>query len=230
MDVVGIYRRAFEIFKMNYLIAVPFIGVNIIVGFLYLLVGGVMMGTEAAPMNMLSMGAALGAVSTIVLLTLILNILAQGMAIGMGLEALNRGTTSLDRGFDVVSNKLGSLIIAALLVGLAVGAGMLLLIIPGLIIGFFLMFTIVALVVEDLDAISAIKRSYQFVRANIANTFVYAVLMVGVGMVAGIVGTILGIIPLIGPVVLSPIVDGLAAGLVTLAGVIFFTEAKKQTT
>jgi uncharacterized membrane protein len=237
MDVVEIYRRAFELFKVNYLIAAPFIAVNIIVAFLFsLLAGGLMMaggtiaGPHAPPIGMLGLGTVLGAAGALLLLSWVLNILAQGMAIGMSSEALSKGIAHLDSGFEVLSKKLGSLIIASILVGMAVGVGLILLIIPGLIIGFLLMFTIIALVVEDLDAIAAMKRSYQVVRANLGDAFVYAVLMIAIGIIAGIVGAIFRHVPVIGSAILSPAIDGLATGLITIAGVIFFTEAAKQTT
>ncbi len=231
MDVVEIYRRAFEIFRGNYLIAAPFIAVNIIVALLFmLLAGGLMMAGEGAPplgpsIGMPGLGAVLGAALVVTLLSWVLNILAQGMVAGMSSAVISRGVTGLEDGFDVLSRKLGGLIIAGVLVSMAVGVGLVLLIIPGLVAGFLLMFTVIALVVEDLDVMAAMKRSYRVVRSNLGDAFAYAVLMVAIWIIAGIIGAVLSKVPVVGYSLLSPAVDGMASTIITIAGVLFLREA-----
>lgn len=229
MDVVGIYGRAFEIFRANYIIALPFIAVNVFVALLFgLLAGGVMMAAEPPALGEVpfgvSMGAVLGAAVAVTLLSWVLNILAQGMAVGMSSAAL-RGKTSVEVGLEVLGRKLGSLIVAGVLVSLAIGVGFVLLILPGLIIGFLLMFTVIALVLEDLEALEAMRRSYSVVRSNLGDAFVYALLMVALWFVAGMVGALLSKVPVVGYSLLSPALDGVVSAVITIAGVLFFTEA-----
>jgi len=229
LDVVEMYRRAFGIFRANYIIALPFIAVNVSVALLFgLLAGGVMMAGESAAISGaplgLSMGAVLGAAVGITLLSWVLNILAQGMAVGMSSAAL-RGGASLDNGLEVLGRKLGPLIVAGLLVSLTVGAGLVLLILPGLIAGFLLMFTAIALVLEDLDALEAMRRSYRVVRSNLGDAFVYALLMVVLWLVGGMLGALLAKVPVVGYSLLSPALDGVVSAVITIAGVLFFTEA-----
>ena len=230
MDVVGIYRRASEVLKENYIIAVPFIAANIILAVLSKVMLGGIMSRGFSLFNPVAIGALLGAAGVITFLSWILNLLAQGMARGMSNEALSRGSCSFESGMDVLSRKLGGLIVASILVGIAVMVGIVLLVIPGLIIGFLLMFTIIALVVENLGAVDAMKRSYSVVRGNLGDALVYGILLIAVLIIAGIIAAILNKIPVIGSVILTPIVRGAASGLITLAGVQFFTEAVRQTT
>lgn len=228
MDIAEIYRRGFELYKTNYAISVPFIIVNFLSFFFSLILLGGMTGAGAAPLQtgVSGMGMLAGGAVAIVIISLVLNVLAQGMAIGMCIEALDRGTASLARGWEVLVARASNLIIASILVGLAVGIGLLFFVLPGLVIAFFLWFTIIALIMEELDALTAIKRSYNVVRSNLSSALVYVILAIAIGMGASIVGALLGVIPLIGAL-FSPVLQGLASGLVTMAGVIFFTRATK---
>jgi|Deesub1362B_J571_1020462.scaffolds.fasta_scaffold13803_2 hypothetical protein len=228
MDVVEIYRRAFELFKVNYVIAVPFIVAYILMDVVAYLFGGFWWGGVGFGGNMspstFRLGAMLGAALIMMLLSLVLSTLAQGMAIGMCREAIEEGLAHLESGLKVISSRIVGLLIAAILVSILVVMGFILFIIPGLVIGFFLMFTIIALVLEDLDAISAMGRSYRVVRANIGDAFVYALILIAIQIITWILGIIVGFIPIIGALVSSG-VSGLTTGYTTLAGVIFFREA-----
>lgn len=225
MDVMGIYKRAFEAFKTNYVISVPFIVVNVILALISIAVVGTAFAGQGvgAPMSF-NMGAMMGGFFVLALLGTILNVLAQGLAIGMSLGALEKGFSSLNEGWHAISDKVGSLILASILVGVVVGIGFFLLFIPGLVAFFFLMFTVVALVVENLEATTAMGRSYSVVRQNSGDALIYLLLTLGIMIGAMIVGGILAPIPLLGPL-LSTVIQGVSYGIITLAGVAFFREA-----
>ncbi len=228
MDVVGIYTRAVEIFRTNYIIALPFVAVNVFVALLFALLAGGMMMAGEQPLQgnpgLVRMGTIVGAAAFVTLLSWVLNILAQGMAVGMCRAALRNGA-NLEDGIEVLGKKFGALVAASLLVSLIVASGLVLLILPGLVAGFLLMFTVVALVLEDLGAVEAMRRSYAVVRSNLGSAFVYAVLMVALWFIAGMVNALLAKVPVVGYTLLSPLLDGVVSAVITIAGVLFFTEA-----
>jgi len=64
-------------------------------------------------------------------------------------------------------------VIAAILIGVASAIGTLLCYLPGLIVSFLTQFTILYVVDKQLDAVPAIKASFELVTKNLGNTFVY---------------------------------------------------------
>jgi hypothetical protein len=87
--------------------------------------------------------------------------------------------------------RFGSVLLIALLVGLTVAVGFLLLIIPGIIFLVFLSVTIPALVIENQRGTDAMKRSWNLVSGNFWHAL--AVILVA-AIITGIVGGIIGAI------------------------------------
>jgi hypothetical protein len=85
--------------------------------------------------------------------------------------------------------RIGSVILVALLVGLAVLGGLILLVIPGLIFAVMLSVSIPALIVEDRRGTDAMGRSWNLVRGHFWH--VVGVIVVA-GLIAGIVSGIIG--------------------------------------
>lgn len=85
--------------------------------------------------------------------------------------------------------RIGSVILVALLVGLAVLGGLILLVIPGLIFAVMLSVAIPALIVEDRRGTDAMGRSWNLVRGHFWH--VVGVIVVA-GLIAGIVSGIIG--------------------------------------
>jgi hypothetical protein len=94
---------------------------------------------------------------------------------------------SYRRGFS----RFGSVLLVAVLVGLIVVAGFILLIIPGIILWVFLSVAIPALVIENRRGTEALKRSWNLVSGHFWHAL--AVLLVA-AIISGIVGSILGAI------------------------------------
>jgi uncharacterized membrane protein len=87
----------------------------------------------------------------------------------------------------------GSVVLAALLVGLLTAIGYLLCVVPGLIFSFFALFTIAFASDHDVSAIGALKASFTTVRANIGSVLVSWLvqgLLVAAGMLACGIGVI----------------------------------------
>lgn len=75
---------------------------------------------------------------------------------------------------DVVrTDKLGKVVVASLIVAGITFVGTLLCYFPGLIAGFLLSYTLYFVVDRDLEPLAAVKASFEFVKANLANTLVW---------------------------------------------------------
>jgi uncharacterized membrane protein len=66
---------------------------------------------------------------------------------------------------------LGNFIVAGLILAILVGIGTILCVIPGVIVAFFTIWTIYALLDRNLSPVDAIKASVEMTRANVLNTF-----------------------------------------------------------
>jgi hypothetical protein len=205
MDIVGILKESIEVSKKNYIIFVPPLAVMVILFLLSLLVVGAgmasmgFMGGGASPHGMMpAAGAMAGGALLVGLVGMILSLFAHGATVAMAREAIDTGTTSLDSGIATATARLVPLLIGAIVVGVIVMIGTMILVIPGLIAAFLLMFTFVLIVVESLDATEAMKRSYAIVKAHLGDSIVFFIAMVVVGILFGIARAIVGVIPLLG--------------------------------
>jgi hypothetical protein len=87
--------------------------------------------------------------------------------------------------------RFGSVLLVAVLVGLVVLGGLILLIIPGIIFGVFLSMTVPALVIENRRGTEALKRSWNLVSGHFWHAL--AVILVA-AIITGIVGGLIGAI------------------------------------
>lgn len=85
------------------------------------------------------------------------------------------------------TDQLGQYILAAILVSIATGIGIILCVIPGLIISFFAAYFGYFLLDKKMEAVDAIKASFSFVQANLGTLVVFFLL----SLVAYFVGAIL---------------------------------------
>jgi uncharacterized membrane protein len=81
----------------------------------------------------------------------------------------------------------GNVIIASLIVGVLAGIGSALCFIPGLIVGFLLMFTIVALLDRNLSPVDAIKASFETTTNNLGPAVLAWLVAVAIGLVGALV-------------------------------------------
>jgi uncharacterized membrane protein len=90
----------------------------------------------------------------------------------------------------------GQVAIAAVLIGVATAIGSFLCYVPGLIVGFLMMFTLLFIVDKQMQAIDAIKASFKLVTDNLGQTIVWALLAIVVyvvGLVVCCVGLLVAI-------------------------------------
>jgi len=110
---------------------------------------------------------------------------------------------ALDPKTLLTPQKLGEVIVASVLIGIATFVGFILLVIPGLLVLFFTSFTLYFLMDRpELGAIDAIKASFEFTKNNAGNVIVWFLLslvtyivgfcLCGVGLIAAIPVIIIG--------------------------------------
>jgi hypothetical protein len=206
MDILVILREGVEISKRNYILFIPMLAVMLLLLFFsFILIGSGMFAMYLTgsmihlPDDTVSRyGAMTGGVFILSLLGIVLYLFAHGMTIAMAMEVIEKGTTSLNRGITITMDRFGPLLGASILVGLMVAVGFMLLIIPGLLASFFFMLTFVAVIVENLDAVKAMKRSYGVVRSRLQDSVILFVALIVIGLALGVVNAVLNAIPLIG--------------------------------
>jgi uncharacterized membrane protein len=83
----------------------------------------------------------------------------------------------------------GNVIVATLIVGVLTGIGYALCVIPGLVVGFLLMFTVVALLDRNISATDAIRASFQVAKDNFGPAVLaYLIIIILVAVGAAICG------------------------------------------
>ena len=225
MNISQILKESFAASKGNLLIFVPMLVAGVFSAVLSLIVLG-----SAIPMAgrysgeqmaanpeqaMVGFGAALSGVFLVSVISGIVGLLAHGMTVAMADLTLKGEKASLAVGWSRLVSRLAPIIIASVLVGIIVSIASMLLFLPGLIAAFLLMFTLVAVMVDELGAFEAIKRSFHVTTKNFRATSVVFLVLIALGFIAGVVGFVLGLIPILG-VVLGMVVSALYTGYVTI--------------
>lgn len=218
MDIVAILKECIEISKKNVLIFMP----TIIVGIISFLLTIVFLGGSAATIaiqggnvSMSTMGAMAGGATLVFTITALLGLIACAMTIGMAQEALSRGTTSLNTGLDMARQTLIPVILASVLLCIIIGIGFMLLVVPGLIAVFFLLFTLPAVVLDRFGAVDAIKKSIDIVKANMSDVVVLFVALLVIWIIFAILHYILNFIPLLGQLV-GALLGGVLSGYISV--------------
>lgn len=236
MDIAGTFKDSAEVAKKNPLILVPNVAVGLVMTLVTMvLVGGGMM-TAGMMGGMDSPGGAMGAVGAMMglafilgIISMVLGLVAHGMTVGMAKEAIETGTTSLGTGISVVTNRLVQLVVGAVLVGLAVGIGMMLLIIPGVIAAFFLMFTFVVIIADNATAMDAMKKSIDLVKTNLNTMIILFLVVIAVTIAVSVINAILGIIPVVGQLAGS-LLMGILGGYLAIVVVKVYRELTSKAT
>lgn len=230
MDIAGIFKDSIEVTKKNYIICAPTLAVMLVTFVLTMLLvgGGIGMGMAGgmhSPGAM--MGSLMGGAMLIGLVSSLLGMVAHGMSVGMAKEVMEKGSTSIGSGLQTVMGRLVDIVVASLLASIVIGIGMMLLVIPGLVAAFFLMFTFVLVIVERLGAVDAMKKSYELVRANLNVTVVFAVFVLGISVALAVVNMVFGMIPVLGQIA-SMVLMSIFGGYFSVVVVRFYTELTQK--
>jgi hypothetical protein len=218
MDIVAILKEGFEVSKKNLVIFMPTVAVAIIMFVLLLVFLGGSVATIAlrgGDPSAAAVGGMLGGMFIVAVAGMVLGFIAYAMTVAMADEAISKGSTSFDTGMEKAKASLVNVLIASILVGIVVGIGFMLLIIPGLVAIFFLIFTLPAIVLDNLGAVDGMKKSYEIVKANVGDIIVLIVVIFGLGVLLSIISWVLRFIPLLGQLV-SMLLSGAFGGYLTV--------------
>lgn len=218
MDIVAILKESFEVSKKNLVIFMPTVAVAIITFVLLIIFLGGSIATVAikgGDPSAAAVSGMMGGAFIVAVIALLLGFLAYAMTVAMADEALSKGSTTFDTGMEKAKASLVNVLIASVLVGIVVGIGFVLLVIPGLVAIFFLIFTLPAIVLDDLGAVDGMKRSYEIVKSNIGDVIILIVAIFGLGVVMAIISGIINLVPMLGQLV-SMLLSGAFGGYLTV--------------
>jgi hypothetical protein len=172
------------------------------------MVGGVAGGVVGLVLGGLLFALVVGLVSLVV----------SAVVIVMAKDALAGRDPSMGDALGAVMGRLGDVVIASVLAMVAVGIGMLLLVLPGLVAAFFLVFTLPAVLLDGDGAIDAIRRSIAVVKDNLGAAAGLVVGWIVVTVIVAIASKILAFVPVIGWLA-SGVLFGAAVAYMSLVAV-----------
>ncbi len=226
MNMRIVLQEGVDLGRKNVFAFIPVLVSSILTWLISLVTAGssgtqMMQGTPGA-MRASMTGMAIGAI-----LTAIISMLAHGMTVLMAGRALDGQPTDLKQAFSKTTERIVPLLMASVVVGVLLGIGFMLLVLPGLLIAFFLMFTFVALMVDELGAFESLGRSVQVIKGRLVDCLVFFLVLIALGFVFGLVNLILSRIPVVG-VILGMVVWALFAGYSSMLLVIAYRELKES--
>ena len=235
IDPVNELQAAFRVLLNNWILAIPTALVSLIAAiFAVFMIAGFMasvMGAGLTGMHPGMAGALLGAGGLTlfvgVIILVLLSLLAHATVIGAAEHVWRGQAADLPGGFAKAMAKLGPLFVLFIilcLIGLVcailtplLGLGL----IVGLVLAFFFMYSLPAIVVGNRSATEALGDSWRLVRANTGPSIIAFIGIIVVSIVGQIIITLFHAIPFL-HVIVSFIVGGLTAAFVALVLVRFY--------
>jgi len=126
-------------------------------------------------------------------LAFVMAFVLQAAVVRAGAQAVIGDPVDAEASYRYGFKRLGSVILIALLAGLIIFVGFLLLVIPGIIFAVFLSVAIPALVIENRRGTDALSRSWNLVKGSfwhVLGTFIVAAIITG--LIGGLIGAIGG--------------------------------------
>ncbi|MFP4151313.1 MAG: hypothetical protein ACLFSV_00625 [Alkalispirochaeta sp.] len=210
MNIVGLLQESFAKLRSNPMVLVPILAVTVLIGILSLVmvgsivpqIGPVHSQAEISPDEAIGFaGMAFGRIMTVLVVGSIVGLIAHGMTVMMADDALQGRTVQLSTAWNRTRERLIPLVVTAVVVGLVTSIGFALLVLPGVVIAFLLMFSFVALMVHELPPMSALARSFRVVKSHFAATFVFFLIMIALGVLIVLVNLVIGMIPVLGALI-----------------------------
>lgn len=231
VELQGAFKLLFE--KKNWMLAVPIlvsllvagiaVAIGAMVAFGSLLAGGGLAGAMAGgsdtrgPMAMMGMiFSGLGLLFVVfILVGIVIAIFGYAWAYAAAEPMWRGGDPDIGGGFKKALSKLGSLVVVGLILG-AVECLFFWTIIVPLAIGLFCIYTIPYIMQGNQSGTSAIGASINLAKNNLGPTAMLFLGVLVVGLVAGVINAVLGMIPLLGQLV-AIVVGALVGAFVILA-------------
>jgi MFS family permease len=225
MNVSTIFKESTTVAKANPLIFIPMLATSVLSALLSLIfVGSAMPMADRFSAEQISSnpeqalagaGIAAGGMFLVGILSGFIGLLTHSMTVVMADTALKGEQTSLKLGWTRTLQRIVPVIIASVLIGIIVTVGMIMLVLPGIVLALFLMFTLVAVMVDKLGAFKAIGHSFRTVSRNFGTTFITFLVIIGLAILTMIISTILALVPILGAI-LSLLVSALFTGFITI--------------
>jgi hypothetical protein len=216
-DMMTHFQTGMDVLKRHPVMIIPPLAVQIVMAVLtFLFIGG------AA--TAIAVGGGAGLIGAIMggfvftLLTGILSLIASGVTVVMARDALATREPSMGDALGTVMGRLVDVLIASILVMIIVGIGMVLFVLPGVVAAFFLIFTLPAVLLDNVAAIEGIKRSVRLVKDNVVPVLLFLIGCVVAGIVLAIVAKLIGFIPLIGQLAVA-VLAGIAIAYFSIVAV-----------
>jgi hypothetical protein len=226
-DLVGHFRAGVDVVRRYPILIAPPLAVQVIVFVLALLfLGGgfgigMLLGGAMGGMPAGAAGGVVGMMAGGLLLMVLsgfLSLVASSVVVVMARDALTSRPPTFGPALDVALGRLFDVLVASFLLMVIIGIGMVLLVLPGLVAAFFLIFTLPAVLLDGKSATAALGHSARLVRANLGTV---AGLFFGglvVAVVTAIVSRILEIVPLLGHLA-AAVLAGAFISYLTVVGV-----------
>lgn len=129
--------------------------------------------------------AAIGLILLIIFIAVLVGAFIQGALTRVVLLQLDGQRTGFTEVFKL-RNNIGAIVLAAILVGLGTMVGTILLLVPGIIFAFLAYWTMLFVVDQNQDAITAIKSSFSTISANAGTLFLLALANVAIVIVGSL--------------------------------------------
>lgn len=185
--------------------------------------------TAAAGGMLARLGAYVLLALLLIPLRIIAGYLAQAALIPMIGDRALGGNMSVGQAWAAVSRRVVPLVITSILAGLAVGIGLLLCVLPGIVLAFLFAFGAPVVMLEGKSAVDALKRSSQLVRNHWVDVLlVFIAYLVVVGIPSLIVGWILtAIAGSLGASLIVPFLSAALFPLPTLMLVMLYLDLRR---
>jgi hypothetical protein len=155
------------------------------------------------------LGALVALVASIFIVTIVFFPMAQGSAIKMASEQIEKGKADLGTSIRFAVSKLVWIWALSIVVGIIVILGFIALIIPGIILAIMFSLAFPVLLIENKGVLNSMGRARELVGQRWLKTFAtFIVIVIIVAIASAIVGAISGLFG-----IASPVVNGILSGL-----------------
>ena len=214
IDIGNTIKKPFDLMQENYDLFVPAIlpfAISLIAGVAFFSVIGISFFSAFSIITLITL---IGSFLALMIIEIIAFIIAGGAITYMVYKQLEGVKVTYKEGIDFALNRIGNLLLASLIISVGIVIGMILLVIPGLIVAFFTIFTLQEIIIANKSWDDAISGSIDIVKKNFSDVLVFAIIL---AIVAGLMNVVLSLIPIIGEAISVLILAPYITSAVTIA-------------
>ncbi len=158
----------------------------------------------------------------IVVISLVIVFVANGLAVKYASDVLEKGDASLERGLSFAASKLPSLFVAGIISAVLIAIGLAFLAIPGIIITIMFSLLVQVIIIEDVGAFDSFGRSRKLVSGRWLKTFGLFLVLGIIILVISLIGYAIGL--LFGPAswVVSSLVSAFVQPILPIALTLYY--------